>query len=98
MITSVELQTTDAYAAARDTFATCLEPKLRPPIVEVSDYAAGLKNQTFKVGGVTLKLERTSISVGMRGAADPAEWSMMFDAFDGCREAGDAAGTKSRRR
>ncbi len=95
-INSVELQTTDAYEAARDTFATCLKPRLGAPNVEVSDYAAGKQNQIFTVGGVTLKLDRTSISVRMRGAADAAQWSMMFDAFDACRETPEG-GTKSRR-
>jgi hypothetical protein len=96
-INSVELQTTDTYEAARDTFATCLKPRLGAPNVEVSDYAAGKQNQIFKVGEVTLKLDRTSISVRMRGAADAAVWSMMFDAFDACRETPEG-GTKSHRR
>ena len=97
MIKSVDLQTTDAYAAARDTFATCIGPRLGAPTIEVSDYAAGKRNSIFTVGGVTLKLEQKSISVRMRGAADAAEWSTMFDAFDGCRELPEG-GAKSQRR
>jgi hypothetical protein len=97
MITTVELQTTDAYAGARDLFATCLQPRLGAPNVEVSDYAAGKKNQSFKVSGVTLKLDPKTISVRMQGAADAAVWSMVFDAFDGCRESAEG-GSRSRRR
>jgi hypothetical protein len=97
MVTGVDLQQTDGYGAVRDTFAACVAPRLGAPTVEVTDYAAGVKNQGFKVGGTTLTLNPTSISVRMKGAADASEWSTIFDAFDGCRESAEG-GAKGRRR
>jgi hypothetical protein len=91
----LDLGTTDAYKASRQTFEACLEKKAGPPKVDVTDYAAGRKDYVFVFGGgtITFKLGESSTSVSVaQPSLDQAAFTAFMQSIDACRETAEAGG------
>ena len=92
-LAAAKLVTTSAFAANRATFQSCLEKKLGPPQVKVTDYARGKKDYTFAVGDDALSITPSGLDFAPTkpGPFDPAAWSKVFAAIDACRETGEGS-------
>jgi len=90
-LSSIGLDTTDAYKDSRALLATCLGQKIGAPKENTVDYAAGKTNLTFTIGSITWTLRSSSTS--MSGPYAAASVAQLFTALDACRDAREAATT-----
>lgn len=91
---SFEITSNDStYPPSRQTLEACLEKKVGPPRVTVTDYAAGHKTYSFLFGGTafSLELDERSMSISsVQRTVDGAAFVTLFQALDGCRETSEA--------
>ncbi|HEY1956123.1 MAG TPA: hypothetical protein VGH28_10925 [Polyangiaceae bacterium] len=90
-LSSVDLSTGKRYAANRNALEACLEKKLGPPKIDVTDYARGQKDFLFLLGTLTLRLGSSSIHLSTNGLDDDS-FARLFQALDACRDSGESGG------
>lgn len=94
-LSGVYLSPGKRYAGNRSTFEACIEKKLGPPKVNVTDYAGGKKDFSFAVGALGLRLSENSLDVTSTGPIDGDSFARLFQTLDACRDAGDtSSGTR----
>lgn len=97
-VRTLALYANEAYANSRQTLEACLEKKVGPPVVTVTDYAAGRKNYTFTFGAAALSLELEDTVFDVTIVSNPldrAAFAAMLQALDGCRDVAER-GTHTR--
>jgi hypothetical protein len=91
-LSDITLSTTDAYMTGRSLLAACLTQKLGAPRENVTDYAAGKTNLTYKSGAVALTLKPSGLDLGY-APYEAAGLAQLFVALDACRDSKETTGS-----